>query len=339
MNTAVLTDALNGYEDALSANDAVAATTLVTRLLANGADPVAVLTDVVATAQRTVGSRWQRGEWTVAEEHAATAIAVAATTAVAGHVRQVPVTRGRVLVACAEREWHALPAMIIACALRANGWDSTLLGAATTPLRLSQHLQDLGPDAIAVSCSVLASLPTTRRFMEAGTGAGVPVVVGGPAFGYDDVRATALGATAWAPDAHGAVAVLAGLPAVVPPATPLPADAVAEQSALDLDHRRLVAMLRDRWSPTREVGVDSRVLEVAGDALHQALHAVAAALLTADPRPVAETSAWIAELLRTRGADATAITELGTLMTSALRDYPLAGRLVAEHFTGDWPDL
>ncbi|MDO3637326.1 cobalamin B12-binding domain-containing protein, partial [Mycolicibacterium arseniciresistens] len=277
MNTAVLTDALNSYEDALSANDAVAATTLVTRLLADGADPVAVLTDVVATAQRTVGSRWQRGEWTVAEEHAATAIAVAATTAVAGHVRQVPVTHGRVLVACAEREWHALPAMIIACALRANGWDSTLLGAATTPLRLSQHLQDLGPDAIAVSCSVLASLPTTRRFIEAGTGAGVPVVVGGPAFGYDDVRATALGATAWAPDAHGAVAVLAGLPAVVPPATPLPADAVAEQSALDLDHRRLVAMLRDRWSPTREVGADSRVLEVAGDALHQALHAVAAA--------------------------------------------------------------
>jgi hypothetical protein len=190
-----------------------------------------------------------------------------------------------------------------------------------------------------VSCSVLGSLPTTRRFIEAGTGAGVPVVVGGPAFGYDDARAVALGASAWAPDAHGAVAVLAGLPAVVPPAGPLPADAVAEQSALDLDHRRLVALLRDRWSPTREVDADSRVLDVADDALHQALHAVAAALLTGDTRPVAETSAWIADLLRTRGADAAAITELASLMTTALRDYPLAGRLVADHFTGEWPVL
>jgi hypothetical protein len=81
------------------------------------------------------------------------------------------------------------------------------------------------------------------------------------------------------------------------------------------------------------------VLDVADDALHQALHAVAAALLTGDPRPVAETSAWIADLLRTRGADATAITELAALMTTALRDYPLAGRLVAEHFTGEWPVL
>jgi methanogenic corrinoid protein MtbC1 len=333
----VVAGALAGYEAALAANDAVAATALVAGLLDDGVAPLTVLTDVVAAAQHAVGSRWQRGEWTVAEEHAATAIAVAATTAVGSHVRSLPVTRGRVLVACAEREWHALPAMIIACVLRADGWDATLLGAATSPLRLSQHLQDLGPDAIAVSCSVLGALPTTRRFIEAGTGAGVPVVVGGPAFGYDDVRARALGATAWAPDAQGAVTAVAGLPPVVPPAPPLPAEAVAEQTALDLDHRRIVALLRQRWSLTREAPTGAHgpaaAHDVAGDVLDQALHAVAAALLTGDPRPVAETAAWIADLLGRRGVDAAAVAELGALLGTALADHPLAGRLVAEHFT------
>ena len=128
-------------------------------------EPVTVLTDVIAAAQRAVGDRWQRGEWTVAQEHAATAMAVAATKTVMRHVRRTPVTRGRIIVACAEREWHALPAMIIDCALRSHGWDTTLLGASTSPLRLNQYLQDLGPEAVAVSCSVLGALPTTRRFL------------------------------------------------------------------------------------------------------------------------------------------------------------------------------
>ena len=158
-------------------------TALVETMLTAGAEPVAVLTDVIAAAQRAVGARWQRGEWTIAQEHAATAMAVAATKTVTQQVRRRPATRGRIVVACAEREWHALPAMIIDCALRAHGWDTTLLGASTSPRRLNQYLQDLGPAAIAVSCSMLGALPATRRFIEASTTAGVPVVVGGAAFG------------------------------------------------------------------------------------------------------------------------------------------------------------
>ena len=268
-------------------------TELVADMLASGADPVSVLTDVVAAAQREVGKRWQRGEWSVAEEHAATAMAISATKVVAEHVRRAPVTRGTVIVACAEREWHALPAMIIDCALRAHGWDTTLLGASTNPMRLNQYLQDLGPEAVAVSCSVLGSLPTCRRFIEASTASGVPILVGGPAFGPDDLRARALGATAWARDAQGAIAAMSDLPAVVAPAAPLPGPAAAEQAALDEDHRRLVALLRARWSLTsagHSPGdeLSPATLADAEDALHQVLHAISAALLTGDPRPVAD---------------------------------------------------
>ncbi|MDZ4267033.1 MAG: cobalamin-dependent protein [Mycobacterium sp.] len=326
-------DPRRAYEKALTSDDAGAARALMERLLAEGVDPVAILTDVVAASQREVGARWQRGEWTVAKEHAATAIAVAATKAVTRHVRRTTPTQGRVLVACAEREWHALPAMIIDCALSAAGWDSILLGAATSPVRLNQYLQDHGPEAVAVSCSVLGSLSATRRFIEASTAVGVPIVVGGPAFGYDDIRAKALGATAWAADAHGAVRAISSLPAVVAPAPPLPAAAAVEQADLEHDHRNIVTALRTSWSLTSgRFGADSSAL--GDDVLNQLLHAASAALLTGDSRPVPETAAWIADLMSTRGIDVAVVRELHVRAVEALSDYPLARDIVDTHFPG-----
>ncbi|GAA2984797.1 cobalamin B12-binding domain-containing protein [Actinokineospora diospyrosa] len=331
-------DALARYDGALASVDADRAVDLVEGLLDDGVDPVTVLVDVIASAQRTVGDRWQRGEWTVAEEHAATAVSVSATEAVARHVRRTPATRGRVVVACAEREWHALPAMIVGTALRANGWDITLLGASTPPVRLSQYLHDLGPDATAVSCSVLGALPTTRRFIEASTAAGIPVVVGGSAFGPDDHRAKALGATAWASGAREAVAAVRSLPTVVPAADPVNGSAAAEQAAMELAHHRLVTSLRERWSLAAQIVTTERlpldsVHSVAADVVNQALHAVWAALLTDDPRALSHTAAWVADLLAARAVEPTLVGELGRLLARDLRDYPLARALVEHHWT------
>ena len=207
-----------------------------------------------------------------------------------------------------------------------------LMGAATSPPRLNQYLQDYGPEAVAVSCSVLGALPATRRFIEASTAAGVPIVVGGPAFGVDGVRAKALGATAWAADAQGAVTAVAGLPAVVPPAMPLPPDAVAEQADLEHDHRLLVDGLAARWSVTARAPAEPADAEVAVDALNQLLHAVSAVLLTGDSRPVPETAAWIADVVTTRGFDAAVVGELADKASAALRAYPLARAIVDTHF-------
>lgn len=321
------------YRDALAARDRPQATGIVTQLLTEGTDPITVLTDVIAASQRDVGMRWQRGEWTVADEHACTAISVAATRAVADFVGERPLAGGSVLVACAEREWHELPAMIIGCALRSRGWDTTVLGAATSPMRLSQHLADLGPDAVAISCSVLGALPTTRRFIEAATAAGVPTLVGGPAFGYDDLRARALGATAWAPDARSAVAAMDTLPTVVDALPERPAAATAEQALLDLHHRRIVDSLREQWSLTRNATSSAALADLAADTVNQALHAVSAALLTGDARPISETAWWIADVLQARDVDRAAVAELAGLLAAELDESPLARDLVAQHFS------
>ncbi|MGV0836354.1 cobalamin B12-binding domain-containing protein [Mycolicibacterium thermoresistibile] len=336
---AALRVGLQDYDEALAADDRAAIIGLVERLLDDGLAPLDILTGVVAPAQRAIGERWQRGEWSVAQEHAATAMAMVTTETIVGRLAGTPVTAGHVIVTCAEREWHWLPAAIISCALRADGWRTTQLGPATSPLRLSQYLQNHGPDAVAVSCSVLGALPTTRRFIEAATAAGVPVIVGGAAFGSDNFRAVALGATAWAPDAGAACDIAAALPTVVPAAPALPRQPAAEQRAVESDQPRLVERIQRQWTVTANSAVDpaeTSLRTVAREALPQPLHAVSAALLTGDVRPLSETAAWLADLLTSRGVDAgPAVDELATVLSAALVDHPLSVDLVRRHFRLD----
>ncbi len=313
------------FERALASGDAAAAVTLVEDLLESGTPAVTVLLDVVAEAQRRIGERWQSGEWSVAQEHTATGVSTAAVEAIARRVRTRPVTRGRIVLGCAEREWHALPAMVVGTVLRERGWEITFLGASTPADRLSSYLQDIGPDATAVSCSIVGSLPSTRQFIEASTGAGIPVVAGGAAFGTDDHRARALGATAWAGGLPEAVDIFDDLPAVVAPATPLPAEPLAEQRALELAHRRLADEVCGRW----EVACTE-----ARDCVEQALWTLQGALLTADGRLVAETAAWVSDLLAARGVRGEPAVTLGVELAAVLREHRLAVRLLHAHWPG-----
>lgn len=316
------------YEDAVVNADPAAAASVVRRLLAGGADPTVVLLDVIAAVQRRVGDRWQSGEWSVPQEHAATSVAVGLAEEIVRHVRASVRPTRTLLMACPEQEWHALPALLTAGVLAAGAWDVTLLGASTPPGRLAAHLHDRGPDATGISCSVIRSLPAARRFVEASTAAGVPVLAGGPAFGPDDLRARALGATGWAPDARSAVDVLATFPDFVPPTAPLDPAAVTEHAELE---RR-----RDAWveEVVRGSGIAVIVTADPADAgilqgsVEQLLHALSGALLTGDPRPVPEAIGWAGEVLGARGYDPRSVGELVDVLRERVTHLPRTSALL-----------
>ena len=54
------------------------ATRFALSLMESGMTPQEVIREVLAPAQRLVGERWERAEWTVADEHRATAVTDAA---------------------------------------------------------------------------------------------------------------------------------------------------------------------------------------------------------------------------------------------------------------------
>jgi len=318
------------FADAIDNLDAQAATETIGQALRDGLDPVDLIEDVIAPSQRLVGERWERGDWTVAQQHAATGLATAAVCAL--DAAMPAADRGLVVLACAEREWHALPLQLIGATLRAGGWQVDLLGSAVTAGRLSCTLHELGPDVVAVSSSVLGSLPNARRCVEASTTAGIPIVVGGPAFGTSAHRARAIGATAWAPTARALPDVLATLPAVVRPVPALPRAVVTEQAGLDAQHAALVTRLAARWRLTAGVRPDATqpdtVADLAVDVVRQYLHAVHAAVLLGDPSVISDIHRWALSVFGARGvADAPAtMAELRALVAEALAEYPLASK-------------
>jgi MerR family transcriptional regulator, light-induced transcriptional regulator len=91
----------------------------------------ATLESILSPLLRTIGERWEGGALTVAEEH----LVSEAVRSRLGHLLGDPAggVRGSIVLACAPGEQHELGLMMLAIALRRDGWKVLYLGA-DTPL-------------------------------------------------------------------------------------------------------------------------------------------------------------------------------------------------------------
>jgi methanogenic corrinoid protein MtbC1 len=266
---------------------------------ANLAAAVALLAEV----QKEVGRRWQQQEFTVADEHAATAIvdlALAAACLQAAPSR--PPAEGTVVVACAEEEWHVMPALMVAEQLRAGGWDVVFLGASTPAGHLRRFLAADLPAAVALSCTVPLHLPGARRSVSASHAAGVPVLAGGAAFGAAPGRATAIGADAWASSADSAATILAGWvnssPVLAAPtAGETPALALAAERPALIE--RAMSALAARYPPLAHY--TAWQLARTREDFGYIIRFVEASILATDDTIVTDFAAWLASVLTARG--------------------------------------
>jgi methanogenic corrinoid protein MtbC1 len=262
--------------------------------------------ELLAGAQREVGRLWQTNQWNVAQEHSATAIVDTALAVIAEHAA-TPVTRAEVVVACAEGEWHVLPARMLTEQLRLAGFAPTFLGGSTPGGHLERFLAEVDPAALCISCSVPIFLLGAARSIQAGHAAGIPVLVGGAAFGTDEGRAAALGADAWAPDGQVATTLLVKGITARRPAQPV----AGSQDALALAAQRpdLVeaAMQRLRVQYPPVAGYNAHQLARTEEDLGYILQYVEASLLTGDERIIDEFVPWLSSVLGSRGLSPAAV--------------------------------
>jgi methanogenic corrinoid protein MtbC1 len=188
--------------------DEYSAVEIVLDLLNDGVPPQRIMIDLISRTQARVGELWAANKWSIAREHAASAISERALAAVSAHTSARP-ERGRITVACVDGEWHALPVRILAEMLRLDGWRVDFLGASVPGPHLVTHLHQTGPDAVALSCMLPTRLPRAHAAITACRSAGVPVIAGGRGFGPDGRYAERLGADGWAAGAAEAVIRLA----------------------------------------------------------------------------------------------------------------------------------
>ncbi|MFD7671557.1 cobalamin B12-binding domain-containing protein [Streptomyces anulatus] len=322
--------------EAVSSADEYTATELVLRMLDDGADPETVLLDVVAKVQSRVGEEWAANRISVAQEHAATAINERAVAAVSVHpAARTAATRGRITVACVDGEWHGLPARLLAEVLKLRGWRVDYLGAQVPTPHLITHLHNTRADAVALSSSIATRLPTAHAAITACQAIGVPVLVGGAAFGPQGRYAKLLGAEAWAPDARAAADHLAQ--------GPLPRPQADHQQFDDLPHlsdqeytmvarnstslvRHVFTALEDACPAMRSYSDLQR--ERTAEDLKHIVDFLATALYLDDEELFTWFITWTAQILQARGVPEMSLPPALVLLARELGDFPRAARIL-----------
>jgi excisionase family DNA binding protein len=270
--------------------DRDAALALAGRLRQDGALVDGLITGLLAPALIEVGRRWASGEVGAAEARAAALIAQAATPRASlptGATIDHPVA-----VCCPHGEQHEIPAELVTELLRAEGWPALYIGAGVTAKHLPGFFAKRRPAALLVSCTTSGGLAGAARLITVGHAAGVPVMVGGAAFGRDDLLAVRLGAAAWAPTAADAVLVLEGWRShrpTLPSARPLTEEYLAFESARSEVKASALEAFRRVAPDERD---DPASVTAAEDRLELLLQHLGAALLVDDGRLFHEFLSW-----------------------------------------------
>ncbi|MEV8508599.1 cobalamin-dependent protein [Actinoplanes sp. NPDC051475] len=327
--TAAIEDAYPPYLGTLARQDERAAVDLVLELCTPDIDTETILLQLVARAMVQIGRWWQSNVWTVAQEHGASHITgrvVAALAATAGS----PVPDRRVVVACIERELHAMPALLLAETLRLRGWNCIFLGADVPTPHLVTFLRRIRPVAVALSCSLPMRLPGAHRAIAACRRIGVPVIAGGRAFGPDGRWAARLG-VAWA--ANGAAAVtLLGRPQ--PSADIISRRVGDEYLALTSRRGELVhETLRRLRAAYPELTAEGHPLDMTVTDLGYIVDHLAAAAYIGDAALFTDFTGWLADVLGSRGVPAGSVELALTELARLLHDRPRSRRCLEAGYT------
>jgi hypothetical protein len=229
------------------------------------------------------------------------------------------------LVTCADRESHSLAPQVVAVSLRSWGWPTELLSPGTRRDLLLRRLQATEPAAVLVSASLSSALPRAARQFADVTATGTPVIAGGAAFDEDGVRASRLGASAYAVSPEEARAVLRRLPdVVVPPPVPLDPEAVRLAALTDTIAREVLAATERRLAAGSDALPPDHWRVVLATFTPHLVASVAGGVMTGDPSVPADANSWLDEVLRRRGAPDDVTDVLWSELRSRLHAFPRA---------------
>jgi len=288
-----------------------------------------VLDGLVAAAQREAGLRWHRNTYTVADEHLVTTTSTAVIETLS-NARTISGSGRYAVVACAEGDWHSLPARLFAEHLRLLGWDVSYLGATVPADHVASFLDRRRPDVLCISAALPLSYRGVAALADVARQRGVLSVAGGLAFGPHVDRARKLGAdhgAASADDVHDLVESRGPVAATV--AAPLlDAEAMTLDVTADEIADAAMAGLGQLFPALRSL--DARQLRRTHEDLAYITRFAAAAVLVDDRTVWTDFVAWQVALLGVRGVPERAFHAGVDAVASQLEfDFPAAARILA----------
>lgn len=204
-----VTTIYEAYMVALNNGDRRKALSVVQEALGTGVDIRDIYLDVLQPAMYEVGRLWEVNQFTVAQEHLATAITQSVMAQIYPNVfARTP--RGLTMVAtCIGGELHELGMRTVADFFELDGWDVFYLGVNVPTADVVRMVDDRRADLLAISVTLGSHVVQARELIaavRAAPNAGrVKIMVGGQPFGRSPTVAQSIGADFTARDAREAV--------------------------------------------------------------------------------------------------------------------------------------
>jgi len=200
-------------EGRLVAGDEAGAWAIIEARLGAGSSPDDVILDELGEAMRSVGTRWQAGEYTVDDEHRASGVATRLVARLGARFTKRGPSRRSVILGTPPRELHGLPTAMAANVLRGRGYDVVDLGADVPADAFGAAVRKTSrPLAVAVAVTSGNHDRSLRAIVRAVQSASpdLPVLVGGSGI-TGSAHVVPLGAVWSGGDARDLADVIEGL--------------------------------------------------------------------------------------------------------------------------------
>jgi MerR family transcriptional regulator, light-induced transcriptional regulator len=200
----------DGYVAALQAGDRRRALRVAQAALDDGIDIRDLYLDVFQPAMHEVGRLWESNQFTVAQEHLATAITQSVMAQIYARIFTSPTQGRKVIATCIGGELHELGIRMVADFFEIEGYDVYYLGANMPVPDVVRMINDRRADILAISVTLGSHLPQARSLIQAvrasPQGGHVKIMVGGQPFNRTPDAYQAIGADFTAKNAREAVA-------------------------------------------------------------------------------------------------------------------------------------
>ncbi len=143
--------------------------------------PETVCFEILFAGLSEIGEGWYQGEFTVQQEHFASALVTRRLNALISSA-PLPIHSEKIVIASAPEEIHLLPSLLLTFLLRRRGWDVVFLGADVPLVNFRTTLETLQPKLVILISHQLYTAASLLDLIDALNGLQSPVAFGGLIF-------------------------------------------------------------------------------------------------------------------------------------------------------------
>ncbi len=170
----------DGWVDACMEFDEQTAERILTQAFALYPSEV-TCTQLLMPALAKIGEGWYRGDFTVQQEHFASALATRRLEALLA-ATPIPTRPERILVGCPPQEEHTIGSLLLSLFLRRQGWDVVYLGANVPIAQMEVTIASVEPQLVILSAHRLPTAATLQEMAQFLQDKQIPLAFGGTVF-------------------------------------------------------------------------------------------------------------------------------------------------------------